>query len=242
MQDYVWRLKQDPRQEDRLEIARLRSILCAKVEDHLQRRAVVEFQRITPYDDDDSDIFDHIDEENTVTDELPSLYLADGIGTVPIELHPLPIPSTALSVDHPLRSLELGLRISQASRCLHALREAIADKSFQYLHVIRKAPRQAMRLRSRTTIIKLNNQLTYYSRVYNRCRAALLRLGADEQTMKVFQILKKEDLKASTAVINPNIPGSTKVRVSWLWESAADADGTVKTRECESFANCHLYS
>ena len=115
MQDYVWRLKQEPRQEDRLEIARLWSILCAKVEDHLQRHAIVEFQRITLYDNDDSDIFDHIDEENTITDELPSLYLADGIGTVPIELHPLPIRSTALSVDHPLRSFELGLRISQAS-------------------------------------------------------------------------------------------------------------------------------
>lgn len=246
MQDKVHRLKKEPYEDDRLEIERLRSILGAKVENlhDLQRRAVLDFQRIEPYSIVDADIFDYSDEEDTVTEEVPlpaDSLPAESFGTVPIELCPLSIPSTALSVDHPLRSIELGLRILQAKRCLHALREAIADKSFQYLHVIRKASRQAMRLRSRKTIIKLNNQLTYYSRIYYRCRAALLRLGADEQTMQVFQVLKKEDLKASTALINPNTPGSTKVRVSWLWESAGDAVGTAKTKECESFVTCHLF-
>jgi hypothetical protein len=217
-----------------LEVERLWLILCAEVENlhDLQRRAVVEFQRIAPYDDNDSDAFDDID-ENTVADVLPLVDAAGGIGAIPIELCPLPMPSTALSADHPLQSTEVGLRVSQAKRCLHALQEIIADKSFQYLHVIRKAPRQAIRTRSRNNIKKLNDQLTYYSRVYSRCRSALLRLGADKETMQVFQVLRKEDLKASTALVNPNVPGSSKVHVSWLWESSAtDADGTANTREC----------
>jgi hypothetical protein len=36
----------------------------------------------------------------------------------------------------------------------------------------------------------------------------------------MFQQLKKDDLNASTAIVNPNVPGSTNVRLSWIWHHA----------------------
>ena len=29
-----------------------------------------------------------------------------------------------------------------------------------------------------------------------------------------------EDVKASTAIVNPNEPGSTQLKLSWIWQTA----------------------
>jgi hypothetical protein len=84
-------------------------------------------------------------------------------------------------------------------------------------------------------IAKLNDQIKHFCHVYARARAAMVRLGANEQTLRRFQILLKEDIKASTAILNPNIPGSSSLRLSWIWnmESADAATGPVSMIECE---------
>ena len=38
--------------------------------------------------------------------------------------------------------------------------------------------------------------------------------------MKRFQILTVEDIKASTAIVNPNEHGSTQIKLSWVCQSA----------------------
>jgi len=49
-------------------------------------------------------------------------------------------------------------------------------------------------------------------------------LGADSSLMQErFKELKKEDIKTSTAILDPNTPGSTQVQLSWIWQ-------TVRTR------------
>ena len=60
------------------------------------------------------------------------------------ERRPLPIPSNYLSAGNIYRTVELDLRIQQAARSLHILRDLIADKSFQFSHVIRVAPRKGV--------------------------------------------------------------------------------------------------
>jgi hypothetical protein len=147
----------------------------------------------------------------------------------------LSIPSTWLDTDNLYRPMELKLRIEQASETLQALRDAIADKSFQYSHVIRVAPKKGVRTRARTVITKLNETIAYLCHVYGQCRSALVKLGASNQVLNRFQILSKDHVKSSTALLNPNEPGSTNIQLSWIWkmghgENRSTPDGL---RECK---------
>ena len=65
----------------------------------------------------------------------------------------------------------------------------------------------------------------------------MVRLGADQQTLKIFQVLTTEDLKASTAIHDPNERGASSLRLSWIWTSASGdriSDKAESVRECES--------
>jgi hypothetical protein len=66
----------------------------------------------------------------------------------PIERQQLSIPSAWSSIESPYQVLELNLRICQANHTIQALRDSIADKSFQYSHVIRVAPRKSVQTRA----------------------------------------------------------------------------------------------
>jgi hypothetical protein len=155
---------------------------------------------------------------------------------VPPERIPLHLPSSHLTTSHhPFHQAELDLRVKQATRYLAALRDAIAQKSFQYSHVMRSAPTKGVRTRSRSAIIYISDQISQYSRVYCRARAAMVRLGADERMLNKFKLLSKDDVKASTAILDPNIPGSSTIRLSWIWETGPGISGSAPDamRECK---------
>jgi hypothetical protein len=166
--------------------------------------------------------------------EIPSA-AQDTATAVPPESRRISIPSGWESRDNCYRAVELRLRILQADKTLQALRDTIADKSFQYSHVIRPAPRKAVNTRARTAISKLNCLIVFYSRVYGQCRGAMARLGADNSILDKYQILRKDDLKSSTAVLNPNEQGSTRVHLSWIWQTFAEGHQSQPEilRECE---------
>lgn len=141
----------------------------------------------------------------------------NGGDLTPIESQPIILPSYGNTNGHV--DAEIKSWISQASKQLSNLRELIVTKSFQYSDVIRPAPRKSVVTRSRQLIQNINEQITYHSQVYMECRNRLQKLNAEPRIMKYFQVLKKEDVRSSTAILNPNIPGSTTLRLSWLWES-----------------------
>ncbi|KAH9478281.1 hypothetical protein JR316_0008734 [Psilocybe cubensis] len=128
----------------------------------------------------------------------------------------LPSNGTADNVYVPY---ELQARILQARSLLNQLRERIAERSFQYSDVIRHAPRKGVRTRGYTAAKELRDQISLHAQAYSHCRSCLVQLGADESTLREFRVLTKEDVRSSTAVINPNIVGSTKFRLSWIWYS-----------------------
>ena len=45
-------------------------------------------------------------------------------------------------------------------------------------------------------------------------------LDCDADTLNMFQQLKKDDLNASTAILNQNMPGSTNICLSWIWHNS----------------------
>lgn len=155
----------------------------------------------------------------------------------PIHLVPLPMPSTSKSPNPLHQAIELTLREQQASRLLNSLRETIADKSFQHSHVLRVAPRKAVRSRARSVIIQLNSRISFYCRVYNKCRLAMVRLGANQEILSKFRVLLKGDVKSSTALLDPNKPGSSTLQLSWIWqaESNVQQGSTQALQECVCF-------
>ena len=62
--------------------------------------------------------------------------------------------------------------------------------------------------------------------MYECAHLALVWLGADEKTMTRFQILLKEDVRASTAILDPNVAGSSSIRLSWIWQKKPGQAGS----------------
>ena len=190
--------------------------------------------------------FNDEDDEDTQADTYGGIEGRDPELDLPPELIPLHLPSSynPNTTAVPFRQAELGLRVKQATRYLAALRDAIAQKSFQYSHVLRSAPSKGARTRSRTAIIRITDQVSHYSKVYCRARAALARLGADENTLTKFKVLTRDDVKASTAIVDPNTPGSSSIRLSWIWETGPRVSGSAPDaiRECrQPSGSMHLY-
>jgi hypothetical protein len=142
-------------------------------------------------------------------------------GAIQIENQIMPLPSNG-NIGPQYTELEISHRISHADHHLNRIRDLIAEKSFQYSHVIRVAPRKAVNTRSRAEVKKLNLEISIHCRLYSQCRARLIKLGAtaETETANRFQVLNIEDIKASTAIVNPNEPGSTQLKLSWLWQSS----------------------
>jgi hypothetical protein len=149
---------------------------------------------------------------------------------LPVEEQVLCLPSNR-NVTPCNEDIELTFRKNQANAHLHQLRELIAEKSFQYSDVIRNAPRKGVKTRARGTIKGINTQISLHCQVYSHCRSRLIDLHADASTLQQFRELRKDDIKASTAVLNPNVAGSTSLHLSWIWQDvrrhilpAANAD------------------
>jgi hypothetical protein len=140
-------------------------------------------------------------------------------GPIQIENQIMPLPSNG-NVGPELAQLEISHRFEHANHHLNRIRDLIAEKSFQFSHVIRVAPRKAVNTRSRAEVKKINLQISIHCRLYTQSRARLIQLGADPAAMNRLQILTVEDIKASTAIVNPNEPGSTQLRLSWIWQGA----------------------
>lgn len=83
----------------------------------------------SPAEFDNSDDLEPSDED-TPDASGPSHLPADTI-SIPVEEQQLYLPRNGHLAD-----VEIYLRKNQASRLLHRLRELIADKSFQYSHII----------------------------------------------------------------------------------------------------------
>ena len=203
-------------------------------------------------DTEDIDLFDNLDDDGedlggsqsqdkSTADKSSSA--ADIPGNILSEHKHLFIPSTCISSDRAYVHIELGLRIQQAARLLTLLRNLIADKSFQYSHVIRVAPTKGVRTRARSTIAQLNNRIAFYCRVYGKCRAAIVKLGADIATLNKYRVLLRQDVCSSSALLNPNEPGSSKHQLSWIWLSGpSDIQNTSDgLRECMCISSLHIH-
>ena len=243
IQDRVRRLQKEPRESPRLEVERLRHDLTSQFLLLQSLRTPEDYRNISdPYDLDDwssDDAFDHLDDDEIQPERQQNQRHSIPADILPPERRPIVLPSTHMPNADALRKSEMRLRIKQAAQYLTAVREAVAEKSFQYSHVMRVAPTKGVRTRSRALITKINDRIGYCCRVYRCARAALVRLNADDQTLNKFQCLSAEDVKSSTAILDPNTPGASSQRLSWIWQKRSGAAVSVPESmlECGSKTN-----
>jgi len=181
----------------------------------------VDVDGLNIWDDVELDIIPNSDDmpldSDAASGTAPAPALArNALGPSAIEDYLIPLPSNG-NVDVGHKNLEIAFRSSRAEHHLARIRELIAEKSFQYSHVMRVSPRKGTTTRSRASIKKLNTEIALHCRMYARCRARLILLGGDKSR---FKVLTPDDVKASTAIINPNVSGSTQLKLSWIWESS----------------------
>ncbi|KAF8169238.1 hypothetical protein BJ912DRAFT_862222 [Pholiota molesta] len=141
----------------------------------------------------------------------------DGDGN-PVESVELCIPSNG-NVPDTYANVELQIRKNQAMTDLNLIRDLVADMSFRWTEDVRKGSRKEVRTRGRAALKDREKALSLRCQIYTRCRSRLVALGADPQTLQQFRVLTKADTKCSTAVLTPNMPGSTTVKLSWIWHS-----------------------
>lgn len=159
------------------------------------------------------------DETQYDSDEDDVESLAQTVNDIsPIERKVINLPSNG-NVETNVTDLEISFRTRQAQSQLNHLRDLIADISFQFSHVIRGQIRKKIRSRSQKRVKSLHNQLSLHARIYTRCRNRLVALNCQPSILGQFRVLKKEDLKSSTAILDPNQPGSSSLKLSWIWHS-----------------------
>ncbi|KAI0069716.1 hypothetical protein K474DRAFT_1680716, partial [Panus rudis PR-1116 ss-1] len=169
---------------------------------------------------------DEKDDEDVLGDHPVDMPIVD-VETIPAEKQTISLPS---SYGHEvctkdLESLawtEFTLRKGQANDALHNLRVAIGHKSFIHRTQQRpNAPTRPYRKRLRTMkdINGLALSIDVSSNIYKLARNAMLELGMDleEDAADIYKELKKEDVKASTAVVEPNARGQRNEHLSWIW-------------------------
>jgi len=234
IQGHIRRSAEHPTEAHESQLHRLREQLTAKFAalDALLVNAPIRVsgQQIPFQSRDD---FENLDDEIVQQGPIEQ----EDSNVIPIENRPLPLPSyNGWGIE--LSNIELQLRQQQASRILLSIQTTIADKSFQYSHVLCVAPRKSVKMRARSVIAKLNSKIATYCCIYTRCRSAMVRLGADAAILDRFQLLTRADVKASTALLNPNVPGSSSVRLSWIWQHGS----VMQTGSSDSLLECMSHS
>ena len=232
--------------EGRLALSTKRRRLQAKIDSFIAKSTDFTAQVNAPpqslIDDIWTDEDDPDDEEEQVTAQGRNLNPEEGELVSP-ETISLPLPSSfPLShIREVLRQLalcELRLREGQANDALHHLRIAIAHKSFIYRTRIRNnAPTTGFvrRLRSYGEMHTLQLTIDTAAKVYNTARKAMIKLGANATLLGKYKQLSAADLVASTAVMDPNSRGQTRLQLSWIWQIHTHSDNPDYLNESSFF-------
>ena len=156
------------------------------------------------------------------------------------ELIVLPLPSNI----GPVRCKELGLtdlmkeetilREGQANDALHAIRVHLGDKAVIFRNTVRSAKSQASSTRAWTQVRSVEMAVNLNASIYSKCRSQLANLP-DHDLLNKYLPLKKEHLKASSAVADPNARGQRDTTLAWFWslDVQGDTTGNDWMTECE---------
>lgn len=135
-----------------------------------------------------------------------------------VERQDFAMPSNG-NVSQQHADLEVQFRVKQAKLHLDRIRELIAERSFYFSHLTRQVQKN-IRTRSQKRVKLLKNKLVGHARMYSCCRKRLEALICEPSLLRRFRPLTRNDIRSSTAVLDPNKPGSSTLQLSWIWHTA----------------------
>lgn len=132
---------------------------------------------------------------------------------------------------------ELELRKGHANDCLATIRTIIGQEAYQYKKIMKPAHDKVHRTRARSSIQTVHRNLVLQSRIYKRTRSAMLSLNMDLAILdSLYRELTATDIKVTSAVADPNVAGSSRTRLSWIWTTHQGVGPTDNhLTECEVF-------
>jgi hypothetical protein len=155
----------------------------------------------------------------------------------------IPLPSSfgiecrRIPAHRTIAQQEIGLRIGQANDALHQIRIALSHKSFLFRTSVRVSHTQWTKSRAWDGVHSADAMLQRHVHTYRRARASLVRLGADEALLSKYQVLRTEDLKVSTAVMDIRLPSRAETTLAWFWNMDIQRDATLDS----CMAECRWY-
>lgn len=127
----------------------------------------------------------------------------------------------------PLVDKEIQLRIGQANDALHELRLSLVDKALLFRTEVRHSKSQATTTRAWAKVTSVQNNVNRHARIYRRARRQLIALGAKPDIISRYQSLSPIDLKATSAVADPNSRGQRNSTLAWFWSMDIPRDTEV---------------
>lgn len=125
-----------------------------------------------------------------------------------------------------LLSKEYQLRQGQANDALEGVRVSLANLSFEYGRKLRKIKKSKVKkTRAWATVHAVGRTLHLHRQIYSYAVDAISRLGdPDKMIGRQYKPLLKADMKANTAVADPNARGQSKAKPAWFWSSNLEGD------------------
>ena len=184
-------------------------------------------------------------------DDNPFISRPPVIPSYAAETRPLPLPSTfghaqIVSLELTLLAAkELELREGQANDELSLVRMALGEKSFLFRKDVRLAKSKNKKGRAWSKIHAINRRVQAHRQVYNAARDALIALGCSAATQSRYQVLLRNQLKVSTAVVKSGVgsaEGGSRRQdepLAWFWTMnvSSDVEGSEMLRDCTSFTS-----
>jgi hypothetical protein len=222
---HVRKLGRSPTAAQKLELCKKRELLQTRIDGHRAKAATFLGDVELPDLDFSSEEFDH--DESWEDDDDGSAVPEDVFMPektkllLPSELGTRLLTNAGLSK---LIKTELDLRIGQANDALHGIRIAVGQKSVHFRTQVRNAKTQSRKTRAWDGVNALEVAIKQYSAVYSAARRALVHLGASAEVLKKYKLLRRDDLRASTLIVDPNIPGQRNAKLSWFWSIDVNRD------------------
>jgi len=133
---------------------------------------------------------------------------------------------------------ELRLREGQANDALHELRVSLAHKAVIFRTDVRHARTYNMTTRAWGKVGSADVKVQQHVAIYCQCRKQMIALNASSNTLNRYKMLRKEDLKISATIADPNARGHRDDTLAWFWTMDVPRDTEVNDwmSECKMIA------
>ncbi|KAG2111303.1 uncharacterized protein F5147DRAFT_573626, partial [Suillus discolor] len=165
--------------------------------------------------DDGEDFSDLDDDQNPDPDTHDTSIFQPELTVIPLPSNIGELRCRELGLTNLMKE-EIALHEGQANDALHAIRVHLGDKAVLFCNTVRSAKSQASSTRAWTRVRSVETAVNLNASIYSKCQSQLAKLS-DHDLLKKYIPLKKDDLKASSAVADPNARGQRDTTLSWFW-------------------------